>query len=185
MLSFVVNHFDDFAIFEAETMKSYLPKTAKLMFSTILSLSRSKPASGTSPKPQNWCFRRFYHFRGRNHQVVPPKNRKIDVFDDFTTFKVENRTSIQDLPVLPSEKRKQKQLAAGIKDATKQPNIVQKFGKNYFIWGWYVWDVCSADLQLDGVYSRNFIHWVNFFSKNINSSNKLAMVRKFSIFKHC
>ena len=65
--------------------------------------------------------------------MVPPQNRKIDVFDDFTTFKVENRTSIQDLPVLPSEKRKQKQLAAGIKDATKQPNIVQKFGKNYFI----------------------------------------------------
>ena len=47
----------DVRSFEVETIKWYLPKTAKSKFSTILPLSRSKPSSGTSQKPQNRCFR--------------------------------------------------------------------------------------------------------------------------------
>ena len=56
----------DFTTFEVETIKWYLPKTAKSMFSTILPLSRSKPSSGTSPKPQNRCFRRFFDPKPNN-----------------------------------------------------------------------------------------------------------------------
>ena len=50
----------------SERAETFLAGSVNLKYGVVLEISK------------------FYHFRGRNHDLVPPQNRKIDVSDDFS-----------------------------------------------------------------------------------------------------